>query len=57
MAKKQFEKVSCPKCGRSYAVLKGYNKAFHCPGSNCHEMVKPTASAGSIADAPAKAHG
>ena len=39
MAKKQFEKVSCPKCGRVYAVLKGYNKTFHCPGSNCHEMV------------------
>ena len=39
MARKQFEKVTCPKCARTYAILKGSTKAFHCPGSNCHEMV------------------
>ena len=55
MARKAFEKVVCPKCGRSYAVLKGYNKAFHCPGSNCHEMVNVQAvPAGNAADAKAK---
>jgi len=56
MAKKAFERVVCPKCGRSYAVLKGHSKAFHCPGSNCHEMVnaKGTVEHGKEATAPTK---
>ena len=39
MTKRSFEKVTCPKCGRVYAIAKGFSKPFHCPGRNCHEMV------------------
>jgi len=39
MAKYAFEKVVCEKCGREYAVTKGSTKAFHCPGSRCHQLV------------------
>ena len=39
MKKYSFEKVQCPKCGKVYAILKGSNHTFHCPGRNCHEMV------------------
>lgn len=44
MPKKSFEKVTCPKCGRTYAVIKGATKALHCPGRNCHEMVNASAA-------------
>ena len=54
MARKQFERVTCPKCARTYAILKGSTKAFHCPGSNCHEMVNASAApTGNGADASA----
>jgi ribosomal protein S27E len=56
MARKSFEKVTCPKCGRVYAVIKGATKAFHCPGRNCHEMVNASAaSTGKQAEASQKA--
>jgi ribosomal protein S27E len=56
MARKTFEKVTCPKCGRAYAVIKGATKAFHCPGRNCHEMVNASATpTGKQAEASSKA--
>ena len=44
MKKYSFEKTVCPKCGKAYAILKGSTKAFHCRGSNCHEMVNASAA-------------
>ena len=54
MKKYSYEKTVCPKCGKVYAILKGSTKAFHCPGSNCHEMVNASAApTGNGADASA----
>lgn len=57
MAKQSYVKVTCPKCGRVYAVLKDATAPFPCPGKGCQGTITPQSAVKTATDAAAKTQG